>query len=119
MNIPPLPGGREGACPLAALLMLVQPDRKYASSPRQVAHAQRAPGGFNVLPRNGQPKPQATLVVVATSERIEHDFGGTRRESAAVILDIDEHGPISVRMRAQGDFRVGARELEGILEQVD
>lgn len=87
---------------------------EYASHPRHIPHGQGAASYFYVLPRNGLPKSQPTVVFRTPGKRPEHDSGRTWGESSALVRNVDEHCT-GIAIRAQRDLRLRAGELEGVL----
>ena len=100
------------------LVMLGKTDGEYASCPWLISHAHSSSIGFAVLPGNGQPKTQTTLVFVVPRARPEHDFFSTWREASAVVFDVNEHLTRIADVGAERKLRTWTGELEGVLKKV-
>ena len=92
-------------------------DRERAAPSRHVAHLDRPVMRLGRLERDGQTQAEPRPILAELYERSEQILHLSRRETAALIGDLDRHPAVSVP-GAQDDRRVLVTELQRIVKEV-
>src|ERR1700733_1888782 len=69
--------------------MAGQFDGEHTALAGHIAHAQLAVVRLDTAPRDGQAEPDPGFVGAALRERLEQALGIARRQTSAVVLDVD------------------------------
>ena len=94
-----------------------QVDGEHASSPRQVARIDPAIVRFSAPSAEGETKTHAGSIGAALLERKKQFVDIPTRQSAALVLDLDEDA-LGAGANPEQDGRPRPRELEGVLQKV-